>query len=249
MLLITKGLNDCMNKPEDIAREYWASFLGSEAGALFGLPLAIVNHGQDLADYHGVFALFRDGKAIVSLPPDHHHTAHLRDMLSGLNEGCAPAEFAAALSSIAETVIGPAYIGYAEVITPLEHKHDFRVLGHDDAEAVQTLQQACDPAEWEHGGSPCTPDHPCSGVFVDGRLVALAGYEVWGGRIAHISIVTHPGFRGQGFGRTAVAHLADRAINAGLLPQYRTLEANTASVRLAGALGFRRYANSVAVRL
>jgi predicted GNAT family acetyltransferase len=100
--------------------------------------------------------------------------------------------------------------------------------------------------EWEHGGSPI--EHPCSGVFVRDQLASLAGYEIWSGGIAHISIVTHPEFRGDGYGRSAVAHLMERVIGAGLLPQYRTLEANGASMRLAEALGFQRYAVTVAVR-
>ena len=65
----------------------------------------------------------------------------------------------------------------------------------------------------------------------------------------HTSVVTHPAFRGCGFGRSAVAHVAQRAIEAGLVAQYRTLQANTPSVRIAESLGFRQYAASVAVRL
>jgi predicted GNAT family acetyltransferase len=92
-------------------------------------------------------------------------------------------------------------------------------------------------------------EHSCSGVFMGEQLVAIAGYEAWGGGIAHISVVTHPDFRSQGFGRSAVAHLGERTIRAGLLPQYRTLESNQASIRLAESLGFQRYATSMAVRL
>jgi predicted GNAT family acetyltransferase len=67
--------------------------------------------------------------------------------------------------------------------------------------------------------------------------------------IAHISIITHPDHRGLSLGRSAVAHLAGRAIAAGLLPQYRTLESNQASMRVAELLGFRSYATSVSIRL
>jgi predicted GNAT family acetyltransferase len=81
------------------------------------------------------------------------------------------------------------------------------------------------------------------------RVAALAGYEVWGSTIAHISVITHPDFRSRGFGRSAVAHLAGRAMAAGLLPQYRTLQSNRASIRVAEALGFHFYATSTAVRL
>jgi hypothetical protein len=46
-----------------------------------------------------------------------------------------------------------------------------------------------------------------------------------------------------------VAHLAGVASAEGLIPQYRTLDANIASIRIAESLGFEGYATSVAVRL
>jgi hypothetical protein len=78
--------------------------------------------------------------------------------------------------------------------------------------------------------------------------VALAGSEIWGGCIAHISIITHPDFRGRGFGRSAGAHSAAGAISAGFIPQYRTLDSNLPSMRIAEALGFCRYATSLSIR-
>ena len=85
-------------------------------------------------------------------------------------------------------------------------------------------------------------------MFANGELIALAGYETWGGTIAHISIVTHPSHRNQGAGRTAVAGVTQHALRAGLLPQYRTLQSNQPSIRIAEALGFSAYATSMAVR-
>jgi predicted GNAT family acetyltransferase len=109
------------------------------------------------------------------------------------------------------------------------------------------LQKSCAPTEWEHGGS--TSENPCSGVFIDGLLATVASYEIWGGVIAHISVITHPDYRGRGFARSAVAHIAARALASGLLPQYRTLESNRPSLRVGESLGFHLYARSLAIRL
>jgi ribosomal protein S18 acetylase RimI-like enzyme len=149
---------------------------------------------------------------------------------------------ASAPGPVSAGVVGPALIGYAAAVS-----RPARAIEPGDAAALHALQASCAAAEWEHGGGSI--DRPSSGVFAAGRLVAVASYEVWGGVIAHLSIVTHPGYRNRAFGRSAVAHLAERAIAAGLLPQYRTLESNGASVRVAEALGFCRYATSMAVRL
>jgi GNAT superfamily N-acetyltransferase len=210
---------------------------------LFSRPLNVVTHGEELQGYNGALALFRDGTATVSVPPG--RVEELRGLLAGLENGCTPEQFATALAPVAALVLGPAYLGYTTDI----HGDDSmaRSLSDEDAAAVESLREACGEEEWDHGGSSL--DDPCSGVFCDGQLATLAGYETWGGAIAHLCIVTHPGYRGRGFGKNAVAHLARRAQAGGLLPQYRTLDANTPSIRIAEALGFHRYATSMAVRL
>lgn len=226
-----------------IADRYWADHLGCLPTELFSAPFRVITHGEELRGYRGVQLLFREGMATASVPPDRE--SELRSRLAGLENGFCPAAFAAALSPVAALVLGPAYLGYTREIRGDDSTA--RALSFDDAPAVESLRQACGEEAWDHGGSSL--DVPCSGVFVSGQLTALAGYETWGGTIAHLCIVTRPDFRGRGFGRAAVAHLARRALAAGLLPQYRTLDANTPSIRIAEALGFQRYATSMAVRL
>lgn len=226
-----------------IADAYWASHFGCPPHTLFAAPLSIQVHGGELADYWGAFALFRHGAAIASVPLA--CVDKLKELLSPVLSSCSPVGFATSLAPVASVVIGPASIGYATAVHRPEHPA--RSLTPGDVLALRAMQQACDPTEWEHGG--CAADSPASGVFAKDQLVAVASYEVWGGTIAHISVITHPDFRGQGLGRSAVAHLAQRAILSGLLPQYRTLESNVGSIRLAEALGFQHYATSMAVRL
>lgn len=226
-----------------IASAYWASHLGCAEAELFSERLRVVPHGADLADYWGVFALFRSGATLVSAPKARLDL--IRECLATLPLPLTPNELIASLSKVAVKVVGPAMVAYAqEVPLPL---HAVRDVEESDSPALNQLQQSCTPEEWEHGGSSIK--RGCSGVFLDQQLVATAGCEMWGSSVAHISVVTHPEFRGRGFGRSAVAHVARSAIDDGLLPQYRALESNGASIRLAESLGFRRYATSVAVRL
>ena len=226
-----------------IADRYWAGHLNCPADELFSSPLRVVTHGEELKGYNGALGLFREGVATVSIPSD--RAGELRGLLADLEGGCTPEQFAAALFPVATVVLGPAYLGYTMDVRGTAALA--RSLNDEDAAAVESLREACGEEEWEHGGSSL--DVPCSGVFCDGQLAAFSGYETWGGTIAHLYIVTHPGFRGRGFGKNAVAHLSRRALAAGLLPQYRTLDANTPSIRIAEALGFQRYATSMAVRL
>jgi hypothetical protein len=184
------------NRAISIATRYWAAHLGRPPDDLLVEPCRVVTHGFELADYPGVFALFRGATATVSIPSG--LAQPLRALLSTLSSGCTSATFASALSSISALVIGPAHIGYAETIAP--PMHPVRSLGPNDAAAHEAFRESCNPIEWEHGGASI--EYPCSGVFIDGQLVALAGYEIWGGTIAHVSVVTRPNFRNRGLGRS-----------------------------------------------
>ena len=226
----------------EVATDYWASQFGCPPDALFSQPMQIVAHSPELADYRGIFALFRDGVAIISLPSNQFHR-HAELLPSGV---VSPAGFAGSFEGSGFRVIGPAYIGYAQdVVAP---SHPARALSRHDGQLAAKLQSACAEIEWDHGGSQVGED-TCSGVVIGGDLVALAGYRDWPFGIAHIYVVTHPGFRGQGFGRSAVAHIANRALVAGLTPQYRTLESNRPSLHVAESLGFGQFASSVAIDL
>jgi RimJ/RimL family protein N-acetyltransferase len=76
------------------------------------------------------------------------------------------------------------------------------------------------------------------GAFKGQELAALAGYQLWGEQIAHIAILTHPAFRGQGHATSAVCTLPEMVFERTLVPQYRTLEANAPSLAVATRLGF-----------
>lgn len=227
---------------QSIADAYWKRELGCLDDEFFTGPLLLKAHGEALADYNGIFALFRNYRAIVSFP-----AGHMEDLVPLLPKGSLSRQaFANGFHSAGYRVIGPAFIGYAAGME--EAAGGARELTSGDMEAVESLQSACSETEWDHGGSDLATD-PCSGVFEGEELAALAGYEVWDDSIAHLCVVTHRRFRGRGHARRAVEHVAKRALNAGLLPQYRTLESNLPSMHIARALGFSPYASSVAVRL
>ena len=146
-------------------------------------------------------------------------------------------------------IVGPAFIGYATRESLMkDSKKPARQLVEADGAAATALRTLCSAEAWEHGGSE-VGRVPTFGAFHDaGGLAALAGYERWG-QIAHISIVSAPPFRGQGFGTAAVLAAAEHALENGLVPQYRTLKANEPSMRVAERLGFQEYGVSVYVKV
>ena len=235
----------------DLLDDYWAGFLGVPRERLRpGEPL-LVAHAAELGDYAGMYAQSFGGAApVVSLPAAvlaRFGSAAVAAAAGGLvDDGRWSRVFGGAL----ERVVGPAEIRYADAATLRAVGGDTsaRLLAMADAAALEGLRRACSETEWAHAGSRSV-EHPAAGVFVDGELAAVAGYEVWGGRIAHVGVVTHPGHRGRGLGASAVEHVVRAAVDTGLVPQYRTLASNVPSLRIADRLGFVPYAVSLAARV
>ena len=238
-----------------IVDAYWAAFFGCDREALRP-PRALAVPHAGAADYAGAFAVEFGGAPLVSLPASlvnelgprmgTWESATIHDPSKAIEAA------AIAFGTRAHEVIGPAYLGYADDGTlgtgcRCADGVLVRLLSASDVLAVEALRDACTPREWEHGGSELGL-HPAAGAFVAGELTALAGYEVWGGRIAHLAVLAHPGARGRGYARAAVAAVARHALDHALIPQYRTLDSNHASRAIADSLGFVRVATSVAVK-
>jgi GNAT superfamily N-acetyltransferase len=227
---------------------YWASFFGCPAAALERPGAQIVPHAE-LEEYRGLFGLRRESTTLVSAPPD--RVAHWQATLARLtpDQLLDPRVMAQVAGVHPDQVIGPALVAYADSATLRPFPTGgTRLLTALDEEAHATLEAACDPTEWRHGGSEFGL-MPLAGRFVREQLVALAGYELWGEQIAHIAVITHPAHRAQGYGGEVVSLLAETVIARGMIAQYRTLRANIPSLRLGASLGFEPFAETLAVRL
>jgi GNAT superfamily N-acetyltransferase len=231
-----------------IVTNYWTSHLGCFAADLSRDAPIVISHSTELADSRGIFAFFTDAAPVISVPADRKESLSAYFAKQLTHDVASPTRFAASVQSLRGTIIGPAFVGYADDGTVRQTAGKARLLVSSDERAASELAASCSGPDWEHGGS-ILGEQPTSGVFVGDRLVALAGYEIWGGSIAHIAVVTDPDCRGRGFARSAVSDIARHALKAGLIPQYRTLMSNTASIRVADALGFQYFGASVVVRI
>ncbi len=68
--------------------------------------------------------------------------------------------------------------------------------------------------------------------------LAGAGYDIWAGILAHISVITPPEERRKGYAQRIAAVAVEEAMGAGLVPQWRARTDNTASQRTARRAGF-----------
>lgn len=93
-------------------------------------------------------------------------------------------------------------------------------------------------------------DEVTSSVFairVDGEVVAASGYRLWPRGTAHLSVLSAPGWRGQGLCRVAASHAVTYALAAGLVPQWRARPVEFR--RVAAALGFRELGAQLSFKL
>lgn len=228
---------------------YWAGVFGCDVEALRP-PTPGVFPRQPGDGSRGVYAMDFGAAPVARLSADLVRP-HAYSVLGALAAG-ADADAASwhRVFGDVEAVIGPAALRYADhgTFRPLPPSPSVRLLGRDDLPAAAALETACSPTEWEHGGIAVGRD-VAAGTFVGGELAALAGYEVWDGVIAHVSVVAHPAHRRRGHAAAAVSRVTAEALERGLIPQYRALESNTPSLAIAERLGFHPYARSVAVRL
>jgi len=134
----------------------------------------------------------------------------------------------------AQATLGPAFLFYPPA--------DFRAAtaGAEEASAdqISDLLTSAPPGELDESGI----SHIESSAFVsgadDGTVASACGYRRWPNGVAHLSVLTHPGHRGQGHGRRAAQAAIGAAIADALLPQWRARP--EASQRLAVAVGLVR---------
>jgi RimJ/RimL family protein N-acetyltransferase len=235
----------------ELADDYWSAEFGCDRLHLRPDAPHVQHHAGGLSDYAGAFFIVLDAAPVVSVPSvllnavapraDQFVAEAIRDV-EALRRLLAP--------GTVTKVIGPALLNYADrsCFVPTDPEDTRELLPRDEASFL-VMRAACPPEEWE-AKDFSLGSQPTFGAFTaNGELVAIANIRVWADRIAHISVVARPGFRGQGFGTRAVAVATGRALDIGLLPQYRVLESNAPSRRVARKLGFQSYGWTGAARL
>lgn len=240
-----------MAESVEVADDYWAAEFGCERRHLRPGEPRVQQHSGRLSDYVGAFIFVLDAAPLVSVP-----SALLGAVAPRANQFVVDAiRDEAALRRLlapgaVTRVIGPALLNYADrsCFVPSDTDRTRELAPSDEAQFL-AMRAACPPEEWEPKGFGVGSESTFGAFSANGELAAVAGIRVWADRIAHISVVSRPGRRAQGFGTRAVAAATGRAFDAGLLPQYRVLESNAPSRRIAGKLGFHSYGWTVAVRL
>lgn len=183
---------------------------------------------------HGLTAVvaLRLGDATVAVaPPD---AVPALDRLSGA-QLLDPATMLSALAAFAPRLLGAATLAYADGAT-LRQPSAPAARAASAAEVADLV--ASGPADEAAESGVADMVDRLAVTAPDGTCAAVAGYQPWGDAIANVGVLTRPALRGRGLGRAVAAAASHRAIEQGLVPQWRCRVGNDASARLGASLGF-----------
>ncbi|WP_431959938.1 GNAT family N-acetyltransferase [Actinacidiphila sp. bgisy160] len=144
-------------------------------------------------------------------------------------------------------VLGPATLAYVSDVEfrPVSTDHAVARLSVKHPDVLALLATAGHEDAGESGLGEISS--PAFVILDGGEAVAAAGYRIWPGGTAHVSVLTAPQRRGRGLARTVASAAVAHALDAGLLPQWRARP--EPSRRVAGALGFREVGAQLSFRL
>jgi GNAT superfamily N-acetyltransferase len=233
----------------DAVVAFWAAHLGCSEVQLSRPGTSVVRNGPGLASFRGATVVFRPPACVLAVPADWYEPVASRVGHRPPSEVFDTAVLRQVFGAAVDRVVGPAWLGYADAsdVRPAA-RMGTRLLTGQDLPELQRLAAACGPTAWEHSGiDPARP--PVFGCFAGEVLAAAGMLERWGDRLWQVGIVTHPGYRGRGYGKAVVSAMTAHGLAIGGVLQYRTLQANLPSIGIARALGFQRFALTLAVRL
>ena len=227
--------------------EHWASFFGLSIDDFDRQPMQIVPH-RSLGDYCGVWMLKIGSVRILSAPPDMVGLLRAAVKAHGAGSPFEGTDLIETLEAAVVKVVGPAYQGFLPEEDFRPSPSTARLLTSSDASALLELSRGCSEEDWEHsdiGDLNC----PTFGLYAEGRLAAVANYRMEAISACAPGVITHPAFRGHGYGSAVLSAATADALNKGYLVLYQTLLSNLPAITIAEQLGYRQYGESLAVRL
>jgi RimJ/RimL family protein N-acetyltransferase len=229
--------------------QFWAEYLGITPAEFNQPGLSIAAH-VGLQGYRGIWSFRRRDRTVISAPSG--WIPHLQSRLPEIGQEHLMDEsvLREVFGDDFDRVVGPAYQGYLlpGLFRPSIAPH-VRFLGPEDIALVEAFRVECGPDAWEYAGFEEATSY-LAAIREGDRIVSLAGYNrVWRDEAGGPCILTHQAYRGRGLATATTSAVVARALQEGKILLYQTLEANTASVRVARRLGYEQYARHLAVRL
>lgn len=244
-------MSELRPKSLDAVLAFWAQELGLSGADLGSTHPGITLSGHALLP--GVIALQRGSFVRVAATAGKLDLIHEAIVGRKIAEIFTPEFWQKHVPGLSGKVIGPTLLYYLDK-TPDAWKNlapppgvTIRGLARADAAAFAEFTATLSSAEQEMSGLEFGPQ-PTWGAFMGKRLVGVAGFDTWPGKLAHLHVGVRPGYREQGIGRAVVRAAAKGAVTRRRVVQFRTLRENTRAVALANAIGLELFGETIYVR-
>ncbi len=167
---------------------------------------------------------------------------------------CSPDMWRCVFPDLCGSVTGPTRYCYLDAIPkawappPASRKKVFvRGLAASDLKIYAEFAMTLSREEREMSGLDSF-GRQLWGVFSDGVLAAVAGYDAWPNRVAHLGVATRPDFRGRKFAQLAVQAVSRGAVARKRIVQFACLSSSAEAVAVAFSLGFLQFAETLITR-
>lgn len=244
-------MSDLRPKSLDAILDWWAQELGISGADLWSTQPGVTLSGNPLLP--GIFAFQRGTFIRIAASPG--KLERIRDAIMDrkVSQIFTPDFWKKNVKEHTGLIVGPATLYYAD--RAHEDWKSFtapvgfavRGLAAMDAAVFADFAAALPAKDRESSGLEFGPQ-PMWGVFTQKKLIAVAGYDAWPGKISHVCVGVRPEFRGKGFGRLAVLAAAKGALARRRIIQFRTLAENEAANALAKSLNLELFAETIYVR-
>lgn len=244
-------MSELRPKSLDAILEWWAQELGISGADLWATQPGVTLSGNPLL--HGILAFRRGSFVRIAASPG--KLERIRDSIveRRVSQIFTSEFWGKTVKELVGVVVGPAALFYIDRvsedwkgITPPAGV-TMRGLAAMDAALFADFIGSMPQKDREASGLEFGPQ-PMWGAFQKKRLVGVAGYDVWPGKISHICAGVRPELRGSGIGRAVVHAAARGALARRRIVQFRTLVENDAAVALAKSLGMELFAETIYVR-
>ena len=227
---------------------YWATVFRCPTDNLWRPGIVVSPHAEHLTGYRGVFLFSRRDACRVSAPPD--LVGPLKSFLQerDVADVLCGSTFVELFGDHVDQVFGPNWYGYvSRGRYRRAAERGCREIAADDTDSLGALRDACGMSDWAEASFDRVP--ALFGCFEDHHLVAASNLTGWRMGDDRIGVVTHPEFRGRGYGTAVASAAIERALRTTAVAEWRARSTNTASIKVALKLGFAPYGENLAVRL
>ena len=227
---------------------YWSNFFGLKPEEFLTPGIFVVPHAR-LANFSGAWVYRHKQTIVLSVPPGWVDLLLKKVTKINIDRIHSPQTTEYLFGDAIQRTVGPAYQGYAELKDFQPQPSSLvRLLSDEDNSDLEELADSGDPTGWRDGGSDRKKDF-CFGYYLDEKVVAVSGYIKFPDKAAFPGIFTHPSYRGKGYAKAVLSAAFQHAFDQGFFIAYQTLLSHIAAVRVAEALGCRKYAQNIVVRL